>query len=867
MTIRLSWMGHPGFGGEGESPTYQRRDVGTRFLWSGTDSSRENLVLLELQMFTVWQDVRFAARQLRKSMGFTVMATLTLALGIGAATAVFSLVDAVLLRPLNFPQPERIVALDTLERERGVTSGPATLPSDTSYPNFFDWRDRAKSFDAMASYQGVSFNLAMGGGPARWLGGMNVSAEFFRVLAVTPALGRGFTRAEEQAGNRSVIISQSLWQSAFHSDPGVLGRSVRLNDESYYVVGVLPAGFQFPGYVEAAIWITPGNQMEGKNPSGKQRGWNQLDVIGRLAPGVSLEQARAEMQTIQQGLAARFPDEDKSETSVSVKPELEDLVGDVERPLHILFAAVCLLLLIACANVAGLLLTRTASRRSELAVRAALGASRVEIVRQLLIESLTLSSLGGALGLALAAFALRLAPRFLPSQLPRLNEIALDAHVYLFALAASLLTGVLFGVLPAWRMSKLDPALALRDNARGSTASRGQNRLHSALVIGETALGLILLVGAGLLIRSFNKLLSVDPGFDPKHVLTFRVAIPETHFDDPKLLAFAQQLQTRLAAVPGVQGATYGFPMPLATGNMTITFSIDGRPVAPGDEPSARASAVAANFFQTMKMTVKRGRVFSTDEDRADGRPVVIVNQAFAARYFPGEDAVGKRMTTGLSNSDVSPSREIVGVVGNTNRTSLTEKPEPEYYVPYGQATITAPPFAIRVAGDPAAYIETVRAVVAQQDPTLPVFNARPYAELLARSTAQQRFQTLLISGFAVIALVLSAIGLYAVLSYMVEQRTMELGLRIALGAQRGNVLSLILRRGMLLAVAGLGVGLVASAALTRYLATLLFATKALDAVTFTGMTVLLFGVSVVACVVPAYRASRLDPMETLRSQ
>jgi len=816
-------------------------------------------------MYTFAQDLRFALRQLRKSIGFTIMATATLALGIGAATAVFSLVDAVLLRPLPFPQPERIVALDSLERERGTTSGIATIPVDTSYPNFFDWRDRAKSFDAMASYSGAPFTLTTQSGPARRLSGIIIASDFLRVLGVAPSLGRSFTRQEEQAGNRSVIISQSLWQSAFNSSPGALGQSLRLNDENYVVVGVMPKGFEVPGYPEAELWVTPATAMEGKNPSGKQRGWNQLDVLGRLAPGVSIEQARAEMQTIQQSLAAQYPEDNKTETAVKVIPELEDLVGDVQRPLHILFAAVCFLLLIACANVAGLMLTRTAARRPELAVRAALGASRFEIIRQLLIESLTLSTLGGLCGFALAAFALRLAPRFLPPQLPRINELTLDARVFLFALAASLLTGLLFGVLPAWRMSKLDPALALRDNSRGSTASRSQHRLHSALVVGETALGLILLVGAGLLIRSFDKILNVDPGFDPQHVLTFRIAIPGKRYQDEKLLQLTQQLQSRLAEVPGVQQVTYGFPLPLAAGNMNITFTIEGRPTTPGEEPAARASVVAANFFQAMKMPLRRGRFFTPTEDQSKSPPVVIVNQAFADQFFPGEDALGKRIQTGISNEDVAPMREIVGIVANVNRTTLTEKPEPEYYVPFAQATLTGPPFAVRVTGDPSSYIDTVRAIVAEQDPSLPVFNARPYTESLARSTAQQRFQTILLSGFAAIALLLSVIGLYAVLSYMVEQRTMELGLRIALGAQRGNILELILKRGLILSLGGLALGLAASAVLTRFLTTLLFATRALDPVTFAGMALLLFVISAAACFVPAHRASRLDPMETLR--
>ncbi len=547
------------------------------------------------------QDLRFAFRQLRKSLGFTVMGVLTLGIGVGAATAVFSLVDTVLLHPLAFREPERIMALDTLSEGRGSGSGPA-VPNDTSYPNFYDWRNQAHSFEAMACWQGSNFTLGKGNGPAQRIDGTVVSADFFQVLGARPALGRAFNRAEEQAGNRSVILSNSLWRSAMGASPEAIGKTIQLSDESYTVVGVMPASFRFPNAPDVGAWITPAHTEEGKNPSAKERGWNQLSVIGRLAPGVSAAQARAEMQVIQQAIARQYPDDAGKETSVQVRSEMEDLTGDVQRPLHILFSAVCFLLLIACANVAGLLLTRTAARRPELALRASLGATRMQIVRQLLIESVTLSSLGGLLGFVLAAIALRLAPQYLPSDLPRLDELALNPRVFLFALAASLMTGLLFGVVPAWRTSRLDPALALRDTTRSSTASRGQNRLHSALVVGETALALVLLVGAGLLIRSFDRLMSVDPGFNPHHLITFRVGMPATRYKDEKLLQLTQQLEARFAALPGVQQATYGFPMPLSGGDMTITFAVEGRPISNGDKPSARVSLVPANFFKVMQL-------------------------------------------------------------------------------------------------------------------------------------------------------------------------------------------------------------------------------------------------------------------------
>jgi len=813
-------------------------------------------------MHALAQDIRYALRQLRKNLGFTAMAALTLALGIGAATAVFSLVDAVLLRPLPFAQPERIVALDTLEARGG-----AVAPSEVSYPDFFDWRDQAKSFDSLASYQNGAVTFASKGGPVRRLSTMIVSADFFRVLGITPTLGRSFTRPEEQLGAHAVILSDSLWRNTFSANPNILGQPVRLNEETFYVIGVLPRGFAFPGATDTDVWVSPAVMMSGKNAPGKQRGWNQLTVLGRLAPGVSIEQARAEMQSIQKAIAKQYPDSDKDETAVQVTPELENVVGDVARPLHILFASVCFLLLIACANVAGLMLARTNARRAELAIRAALGASRIEIIRQLLIESLSLALLGGAIGIAIASAALKAAPHFLPANLPRVENLSLDLRVLTFALAASCLTSLLFGAAPAWRMSHLDPALALRDNTRGSSASRGQQRLHSILVIGEMALGLILLVGAGLLIRSFAKILDVDPGFNPKNVLTFRLAMPDNRFDGASTLQLKQQLQARLAAVPGIQQVTYGFPMPLAAGNMSITFTIEGHPVAPGDEPAARASTVAPNFFETMQIPLKRGRFFGAQEEQPNSPPVVLVNQAFANRYFPGEDALHKRMKPGLSNLDNPPVAEIIGIVENVHRLSLIEQPEPEYYVPQSQATVSGTPFALRVTGNPESYLDTIRQVVAQQDASLPVYNARTYTELLARNSAQQRFQAILLGAFAGIALLLSAIGLYAVLSYTVTQRTLELGLRMALGAQRGSILRMVLERGLILAGIGLAVGIVASALLTRFLATLLFGTKPLDVATFVGVALLLLITSTLSCLAPAYRASRLDPNETLRQQ
>ena len=815
-------------------------------------------------MQNIVNDLRFAVRQLRRTPGFTALAVATLAIGIGAATAVFSLVDTVLLRPLPFVHSERLVTLATLEKPRNGV-GPAVIPTDTSYPNFFDWRDRVRSFDGIASWQGNSFTVGAGDAPARRLDGMVVSAEFFPVLGVKPALGTDFLRAQERAGDRSVILSDALWQSAFNADPAVIGKTMRLSEETYTVVGVLPKSFQFPNAPDSQVWITPALTQEGTNPSGKQRGWSQLSVIGRLKAGVSMEQAQAELQTIQLALVAQFPDDNKKLTGVSVKSELDDLVGDVQQPLNILFASVCFLLLITCANVAGLLLTRTAGRRSELAIRAALGASRAQIVRQLLLESLALSMLGGALGLTIATLAIRVAPQFLPSNLPRLNELTPDHNVLLFAIGVAFVTTLVFGVLPAWRMSNLDPATALRDNSRSNTAGRGPQRLQGLLVVGETALSLILLVGAGLFIRSFDRLLSVDPGFNYHQLVTFRVGMPPKRFQDERLLQLTQSLQSRFAVLPGVQQSTYGFPLPLAGGRMSISFTVVGRPVAPGDQPSAHASAVASNFFQSLQLPLVRGRFFTALEDQPKTMPVVIINQAFADRFFPGEDALGKRIISGLSSGSEPEPREVVGIVGNVKRTSLSETAQPEYYIPFGQVSVGPPVFALRVAGDPATFDATIRSIVAQQDPSLPVYAVR--TNLLAQSTAQQRFQTMLLAGFACVALLLAAVGLYGVLSYMVRQRTAELGVRLALGAQRSNILRLVLQRGLILSATGLVLGIAASLVLTRYIASLLFATSSLDLLTFIAVTGILLVVSILSSLVPAFRASRLDPNEILRQQ
>ena len=499
-------------------------------------------------------NLRFAVRQLRRNPGFSLTAILTLAIGIGATTAIFSIFYAVLLRPLPFPEPDRLASVSVMSFPAGSGRNAIGVPASVSYPDFFDWRDQNHSFEALASYHGLNA-AANPNGSARMISGVAVSWDFFHVLGVPPAMGRAFTRGEETAGNHSVVISYEFWVSDFNASPSILGQTIKLFDVNYTVVGVMPASFSFPVETPApSFWITPARDAEGNSPSTAQRGWMQLETVGRLKRGVTIAQAQAEMSTIQAGLAKRYPQEDLNNRAAKVAPEAETLTGDVRPALRILFAAVAALLLISCANVAGLLLARGSARQSELAVRSALGARRREIVLQLLSESLLLSLTGGIVGIALAVLMLKGLLHLVPPGIPRVGEASIDGTVLAFTVGVSLLTGILFGLLPARRLSRLDPALALRDGTRTSTSGRKQHRLHAALVVAETALGLVLLVGAGLLIRSFLHLLAVDPGFNPSHMLTFRVGVsPERYKTDAESLALYRGIQTNLKALPGVQ--------------------------------------------------------------------------------------------------------------------------------------------------------------------------------------------------------------------------------------------------------------------------------------------------------------------------
>jgi putative ABC transport system permease protein len=810
----------------------------------------------------VWADTKFAVRQLRKNYIFTLSATLTLGLGIGATTAIFSLVNAVVMQPLPFPEPERLMWLSQQDH-----SLPGVMPEALSYPDYFDWRGQNHTFSGMASYVSGTATLESGG-EAQRLDVMTVSANFFRVLGTAPMLGEDFRPGSEQSGERAVMLSRSLWRSAFGSATDIAGKTIRLGDRDYVVAGVMPKDFGFPlGNPAPALWVSLGDDADGKNPKTSQRGFDCLEVIGRLKPGVTIKQAKADLSVIAANLARQYPDNNKPYTSALVEPELQHLTGDSKPALRVLFVAVTMVLFIACANVASLLLARGSRRAAEFALRASIGASRATIIRQLLVESLVLSLCGGSAGVALAFGLLRGMAAWAPLNLPRMENAAIDGTVLVFVVVVSVVTGLLFGALPAWRMSELEPSQALRDGSRAVAGGRGQQRVQSALVIVQTAIGLVLLVSSGLFIRSFVSILNVDPGFDPKHVLTARLGVSFDKLQHDQHVQFYNDLLARLSAFPGVESVSAGWPLPMSDGHATVSFSIEGRPVAKGDRPSEGIAVTMPGYFKAMRIPLLSGRAFAERDGKA-GSPVMMINRAFARKYFRGENPLGKRIEVAVGDGVFDhPVREIVGVVGDIKSRALTTAAEPQYYLPYAQAVITNPYVIIRTNADSKMLTVAVHAAIRAMDKSVPLYEVSALEDYVTKSAAQPRFQMLLLTCFAGIALLLAAIGLYGLLSYMVTQRALEIGLRMALGAGRGDVLYMIVRRGLTLALIGLGAGLVIATLLTRVLAGMLYGVQASDPVTFAAMSGVLFLVSLAASSIPAYRAARMDPMDTLRGQ
>jgi predicted permease len=809
-------------------------------------------------METLLQDVRYAVRMLMKKPGFTSVAVITLALGIGANTAIFSVVNAVLLRPLPYRDADRIVAIQEL--------GTAGDRKQVTPANFLDWRAQNTLFEHLSAIFARTSNLA-GADEAERISLAVTSANFFDVFGVRPQHGRLFLPEDEQAGHPAiVVISHALWQRRYGGDPEIVGKPIMLDGRSYTVAGIAPAGFQYPDKTEA--WLPPLRLAPEINASvdvTRLRGFGYLSAVALLKPGVSLEQAKAEMETITARLREQYPEANNNRFNRVVSLHAH-LVGDTSTVLWLLLGAVCFVLLIACANVANLMLVRATARQKEIAIRTALGASRLRIVRQLLTESVMLAVGGGVAGLFLGWWGVDLLTRLLPKDFPRFEDINLDFTVLGFTALVSLVTGIVFGFAPAWQVSKTDVHESLKENSRGAIGGGIRNRLRSIFVIAEVALSLVLLVGAGLLFRSFLELQSVNAGFNPQQVLTMRLSPSGTNFrEDEQYIAFYKQVAERLGAIAGVETVGAINTLPLEKGP-TTAFWVEGRPQLPRDQwAGVNYRNVTPDYFRALSIPILQGRGIE-ERDTAQAPLAVIINQATAERDFAGENPVGKRINLGGTDSNNQPIWfEIVGVVANVRSLELNTEPSPEIYTATFQDAFSNMSFVVRTTIEPASLTAAVRQTVQGIDKAQPVADIRTMEKIVSDAVTQPRFNLALLGIFSGIALVLSAAGIYGVTAYTVSQRTHEIGIRMALGAQGNDVLKMILVQGLRLSAVGVAFGLLASFFLTRFLASLLFGISTTDTFTFAGVALILIGVALVACYVPARRAAKTDPMVALR--
>src|SRR5262245_16764940 len=825
------------------------------------EASREMWSLNSIE--TLMQDLRYGARTLMKSPGFAFVAILTLAFGIGANTAIFSVVNGVLLRALPYYEPGRLVMVwadrPILQAQIGLEDFPVSVA------DFVDWRNQNQVLEQMAAMQPPRINLTGGGEPESVVG-LRASASLFPLLGARFAAGRAFLLEEDRAGaDRVVVISHGLWQRRYGADPKLIGQKITLNDEAYTVIGVTAPDFQFPrrdeypyGIVKTKVDLylpiafTPEQMNDRRN--------NTLVVIARLKPGVGLGQASAEMNAIARRLTEQYP-KTNTDKGVRLAPLQQQAVGKARTALLVMLGAVGFVLLIACANVANLLLARAAGRRKEMAIRAALGANRWRMLRQLLTESLLLAFSGGAAGLLLARWGVDLLLSIAPDKLPRAYDIRLDARVAGFTLLISLLPGIVFGLLPALQGSKIDLAETLKEGGRDA-AGLLRRRLRGFLVVSEVALAFVLLIGAGLLIRSFARLTEVDPGLDPRGVLTMDILLPLAKYKDGRGVAFFQQTLERVRTLPGVQAVATVDPLPLSRVGGSGGFAIEGRPSPTAQTFNAGFRTISPDFFKTFRVSLVNGRLVA-ESDSAQAPPVVVVNESLARNYFANEDPLGKRITLSF---DPRP-REIVGVVRDVKHTALDEEASREMYFPMAQARF--PPIfmslAVRTGGDPMQMVASVRGQVWAGDKDLPLFNIETMERLMAKSVAPRRFNLLLLGVFALVGLTLAGLGLYGVMSYTVTQRTREIGVRMAMGAQTGDVLRLVIGEGMKLALIAALLGLGGACALTRLLKTLLFGVSATDPLTFIVIAALLIIVALLACWIPARRAASVDPLVSLR--
>ncbi|HEV3410232.1 MAG TPA: ABC transporter permease [Chthoniobacterales bacterium] len=834
--------------------------------WSAADARRAALVELGgieqvkeavregragFLLETLIQDVRYGLRSLWKKPAFTLTAIVALALGIGANTAIFSVINGVLLRSLAYANPDEIVMV----WERSVRGSRTT--NVVSPANFLDWQQQSTSFASMAAVAEQRVPLTGGTGEPEEIKAQFVTQPFFTVLGVQPLLGRFFVPEEDRVGSELVIIlSNELWRNRFGADPGIVGKEVTVSARQRTVIGVMPPGFHFlDNQVKAWMPLALDPAINYREVSGRY-----LRVVARLKPGVSVQQAQGEMSGIARQLEQTHV---KYNTGwgVNVLPMHEQVVGEIRPILLVLLAAVAFVLLIACANVANLLLSRAASRQRELALRAALGASRGRLVRQMLTESVLLAVMGGIVGVFLAYWGIQLLIAFGPDNIPRLDEIKIDPRVLAFTFGISLLTGLLFGLIPALQASRPDLNDALKEGSRGSTAGRS-GTLRNVFVVAEVSLALVLLIGAGLMIRSFVRLQSVEPGFQPENVLTMRVQLPRKKYAEPhQITDFFKQAQERVAALPGVQAVGAISYLPLTGPAARDGFKIIGQPdPAPGQEPPCEVRVITPTYFQAMGIPLLKGRLL----DERDGKEprVLLINETLAKRYFPNEDPIGKRIAVSWFEGEID---EIVGVVADIREGALNKDPEPAIYWPHPREPYSGMALVVRASGDAARLATAVQKEIRALDPEQPVADVRTMEQVIERSIARPRFNTLLLSIFAGVALVLASVGLYGVMNYSATQRTHEVGIRMALGATRADIMRLVVGNGMMLTLLGIAIGVVASWGLTRLMQSFLFGVGATDALTFLGVSALLIFVALIANYIPAHKATRVNPTVALR--
>jgi len=834
----------------------------TRSMWSGA----------ALEDF--WQDLRYGARMLAKSPGFALIAILTLALGIGANTAIFSVVNGVLLNPLPFPHPEQMVSL--------FTEMPNFKNGSISYPNFEDWRRMNRAFSSMAAYRSTGFDLTGHGEPERLHGEM-ISAGFFELLGVNPLLGRTFSDDEDRIGaNPTVMITEGLWKRRYGSDPNILGQRIVLNGVGRTIIGVVPASFHLHiqnfqrGGPANDVYVPVGEFNEPRFHNNRAAAWG-LDALGRLKPGVTFEQAKADMERVSRDLTAAYPDVNGNKKAYLLQLK-EEVVGDMRPVLLVILGAVMFVLLIACVNVANLLLARSTVRNREFAIRIALGAGEMRIVRQLITESLVLALIGGALGLVLARFGTAAAIAAMPVTMPRAEDIGLDQRVLLFTLLISVISGIAFGLAPAWKTSRAEVGSTLKESGR--TLAGGRSRLQGIFVVAEMALAVVLLIGAGLMIRTLFVLLGLDPGFDPKNVMTFSFSGPPAYKEGSAdmIRSMQRQLHDKLAAIPGVEAVSFSWGATLMRGDNEDYFWIVSRPKPPMSElPMTLEYDVEPDYLKTLQVQLKRGRFF-TDADNEHAPPVAVIDESFAEKYFPGEDPIGHFIDLNTDPHDLEkvPNPQIVGVVAHVNQWGLdsdaTNSLHAQMYLPIMQMPDKvlkrgglASDVYIRTNRHGIPSYEEMRQHLLNVNGQLVVYAPESLEQIVAQSIGQKRFAMTLLAAFACIALLLASGGIYGVLSYLVGQRTQEIGVRMALGAQRLDVLRLVLNDGARMTLVGLGIGVIAALGLTRLLSHMLFGIKPTDPLTFFGVAMLLCTIALLACYVPAHRAMRVDPTVALR--